>query len=602
MALTLDKARKGLAATASTTANGDSEIKAMLAQVDMLSIAQQDTGEQGSSSGKWVYFREECPICHHKDCFRIVPETNSWECEGASNASGYRGGTYLEYVKATGRAANDSEAVAMLRELTGNPRTKPEQGHESAADGPASDLPPIVGVRDALAYGRCELSRQVRQEIKGYLFTSHLGRVQSTLDNGITLLNLDPNFKGRFYYDTRAYTIMCAGLPWSEGKRPRPIEDVDLVNLTAYSERNFGFGSKALWADAVASVAYASKRNDVAEWLDSLKWDGMKRIGTLLPDFLGAEHNKYTEDVMRKYMLAAVARAYSPGVKFDYMPVLVGPQGVGKSYFCSLLAVRAEWFEDDFNTVEPKRACELMRGKWQAEMAELLAVKDKRNVNKVKSFLTKRIDNFRVPYDRYDQDRPRGCVFIGTTNDTSFLTDPTGNRRFLPVMCCVAQPKKTLWVDGVEDYFAQAWAEAVRIWKTEHPALVLSEAAGLIAAQMQERFLEDNPALGLIQSRLDELGNWACKNNKPRETVRVCIPMIRHEWLEQPYDQAIKGGREANELHALMQTKIQRWEDYPGNNHKARCRSLGGYGEFDYRLQRCYIPAEGAYPVDNRED
>lgn len=199
MALTLDKARKGLAATASATANGDSEIKAMLAQVDMLSIAQQDTGEQGSSSGKWVYFRGECPICHHKDCFRIVPETNSWECEGASNTTGYRGGTYLEYVKATGRAANDSEAVAMLRELTGNPRTKPEQGHESAADGPASDLPPIVGVRAQ------NPPKRAPELVHGLLRTGHKLYVSSASKAGKTFLGIE------------LAICVATGRPWLSG-------------------------------------------------------------------------------------------------------------------------------------------------------------------------------------------------------------------------------------------------------------------------------------------------------------------------------------------------------------------------------------------------
>lgn len=96
---------------------GDGEIKEMLAEVDLLSLIRNDTGEQGETGADTINFNR-CPICGHKDCFRFYPATNTWSCFGASNDSGHEGGTALEYYKAT-HAADDKEAVAWLREQTG---------------------------------------------------------------------------------------------------------------------------------------------------------------------------------------------------------------------------------------------------------------------------------------------------------------------------------------------------------------------------------------------------------------------------------------------------------------------------------------------------
>ena len=99
--------------------SGDSEMQAMLQEVDLLGLIQSDTGEQGRRSGNRTDFKT-CPICRHRDCFSYYESTNSWSCFGASNPTGYDGGTALEYYKAT-RTDDDTEAVKWLREETGHP-------------------------------------------------------------------------------------------------------------------------------------------------------------------------------------------------------------------------------------------------------------------------------------------------------------------------------------------------------------------------------------------------------------------------------------------------------------------------------------------------
>lgn len=198
MALTLEKANRTLSEVEGAKApakvaqgGGDSEIKDMLAQVDLLSTIERDTGEQGHRSGKWVYFRGKCPVCGHNDCFRFVPDTNSWVCEGASNVSGYEGGTFLEYVKATGKAANDSEAVTMLREATGNPRPKTSATEQESAkgtataDNPAEGFPPIVGVNVA------NPPKRAPELVSGLLRAGHKLYVSSASKAGKTWLSIE---------------------------------------------------------------------------------------------------------------------------------------------------------------------------------------------------------------------------------------------------------------------------------------------------------------------------------------------------------------------------------------------------------------------------
>ena len=130
-------------------AQGDADIKTMLEEIDLQSIIRTDTGEQGRQRGERIDFAH-CPICGHRDCFSYYPETNSWSCFGASNTTGYEGGTALEYYKAT-RSDSDAEAVKWLREQTGHPyEQKPRDGNtdgQSAQDGEELRLPPWSHVR-----------------------------------------------------------------------------------------------------------------------------------------------------------------------------------------------------------------------------------------------------------------------------------------------------------------------------------------------------------------------------------------------------------------------------------------------------------------------
>ena len=408
------------------------------------------------------------------------------------------------------------------------------------------------------------------------------GQPLQTIENCSRVLSSDPALAGRFYYDVRGFTRMVTlPLPWDGGKGDRPVSDADYCGLAAYLEVEHGLMSKQKAIDAVVNVSMQNKRNPVAEWLDSLEGDGEERGSTLLTVFLGCEPTDYNMACMRLFMLGAVARAYEPGTKFDYMPVLIGRQGLGKSMFLRRLGHESAWYCDNFNTIAGDDAAEKLRGLWVAEMAELLATKKQKDVEAVKAFITSTVDTIRPKYARETEQRPRACVFCGTTNDNSFLTDATGNRRFLPIECGMVEPSMSLFAEDVDEYFTQAWAEAAREWREERPKLVLDESLQSYALSKQEEYTEDDPRVGMIQEYLDNKLR-AAEQRGGADRLRVCVQQIMEEALPEAYSKQSSSRFLINEMHKIMQNRISGWEKYPHGRGKARC---GEYG-----VQRCYVP------------
>ena len=343
------------------------------------------------------------------------------------------------------------------------------------------------------------------------LATNDKGRVLQTTANMIVAIKGDKQLAGRFWYDSIAFTRMVScPLPWDDRIGERPIADEDYTGLTAYLERAYGLTASNRIIDACQFVCKENERNPIVEWLDSLVWDGEPRVGTLVTYALGADNNEYNREVERLFMLGAVSRAYEPGCKFDYMPVLIGPQGIGKSRYVSLLAHIPAWYDDNFNTIDGDAAIEKLRGLWIAEMAELLATKKAREVEAIKAFITSTKDVIRPKYARETVQRLRVCVFIGTTNDHDFLTDSTGNRRFLPVECNATECSEWMFSEEAERYVEQMWAEIVHLYKESRPPLLLSSDLVPIAKELQEAHTEEHPVVTMAAKIADEL--WQTKS------------------------------------------------------------------------------------------
>ena len=218
---------------------------------------------------------------------------------------------------------------------------------------------------------------------------------------------------------------------------------------------------------------------------------------------------------MRKSLCAAVARAVTGGVKYDYMPIFVGPQGIGKSTFLSILG--KDWFSDSLTTFEGKEAAELIQGTWINEVGELTAF-TKQETQVIKQFLSKTDDIYRAAYGRRTEKYPRRCVFFGTSNDAEFLKDTTGNRRFWPVDVGVHPAKKSVWQELPLEA-DQVWAEAYALWQLGEQLYLPKEVEDM-ARKAQEEHRESSGREGIIRDFLERPvpGGWDHMNLMDRRT------------------------------------------------------------------------------------
>lgn len=257
------------------------------------------------------------------------------------------------------------------------------------------------------------------------------GNIEKTINNMVLVLENDPLLKGKVATDEFAGRGVAAGkLPWNTEENIRWWTDADDASFYRYMETFYRLTGKDKLDNALLIASSQNRINEVRNYLKSLKWDGIKRVDTLLPDYLGAEDSGYTHAVMRKSLCAAVARAVTGGIKYDTMPIFIGPQGIGKSSFLAVLG--GKWFSDSLASFSGKDAAEMIQGTWINEIGELTAM-TKSEQEVVKQFLSKCDDIYRVPYGKRTDKFPRRCVFFGTSNKQEILRDITGNRRFWPV-------------------------------------------------------------------------------------------------------------------------------------------------------------------------
>ena len=325
------------------------------------------------------------------------------------------------------------------------------------------------------------------------------GNVANT-ENILTILNEDPRIAGKLWHDDfSSYDFADDGLPWR--RISKAWSDKDDANLRVYIDRLYGIRGKELISDALDHVFCNHRRHPVREYLDSLRWDGVERLDTLIASYIGAEDNELNRAMTRKIFTAAVRRVYEPGCKFDYCLILSGGEGIGKSTFLKIMG--GDWFSDSIITTEGKEGMESLRQAWVIELAELASIK-RSDVEQVKNFLSKQEDIYRAAYGKRTNHYPRQCVFFGTTNEVSFLKGDTGNRRFWVIPVDAGLRK----IDG--DLFErlkadrdQLWAEAVvRYRQGEKLYLDAEQEAEARSRQCDYNVDVDDPVPGLLDEYL----------------------------------------------------------------------------------------------------
>jgi predicted P-loop ATPase len=265
-------------------------------------------------------------------------------------------------------------------------------------------------------------------------------RVLPILANLMLALRGAPELAGVFTYDEMLRApILAQPLPLIDrracndlGPYPRPVRDTDVSQLQEWLQHQ---GVPKITKDTthqgVDLRAQEQAFHPVRDYLDGLKWDGRPRLDRWLTYYLGAEPSTYLSAIGRLFLIAMAARIFEPGCKSDYMIVLEGEQGSGKSSACRILA--GEWFSDSLpDIMHDKDVAQHIRGKWLIEIAELSAT-SRAEAEALKAFVSRPVERYRPSYGRKEVIEPRQCLFIGTTNKLTYLRDETGARRFWPV-------------------------------------------------------------------------------------------------------------------------------------------------------------------------
>ena len=320
-------------------------------------------------------------------------------------------------------------------------------------------------------------------------------------------------------FDNKRY--VTRSLPWRKVDTVEPLRDVDYSGVRNYIECVYGIVSSQKVDDALALEFEKKKFHPIREYICAQKWDGIPRVNTLLIDYFGAEDNAYTRAAIRKTLVAAVARVFEPGIKFDTALILVGEQGTYKSTFVKKLGM--EWFSDTFTTVQGKESFEQIQGAWLIEMAELSGLK-KAEVESIKHYISKREDMFRPAYGRTVETYKRQCVFFGTTNNKDFLRDPTGNRRFMPIDVRPEYATKSVNDDLTQDEVNQIWAEAYQLYLAKEPLYLVGDE-DIIAKIEQHKHSEADERKGIIEEYL---------NTKFPDDWDKMDLYDRRRWLEDP--------------------------------------------------------------------
>ena len=306
--------------------------------------------------------------------------------------------------------------------------------------------------------------------------------------NAELILENDERLTG-IRYNEMNRRIEARDVPW---ERPAgPWRDADDAQLYQWIVRTYGVQfPREKFSIALTAVADRRRFHPVKEYLNSLpEWDGVQRIPTLLVDYLGAEDNIYTREATQKCLTAAVARIYEPGVKFDSVLILQGPQAVGKSMIFDRLG--GAWYSDNLSVsdMRDKTAAEKLQGYWILELSELTGMR-KVDVESVKGFISRRDDIYRAAYGRNTESRLRQCVIVGSTNDDTGEAD------------------RHPW-DLTKDDIAQIWAEA-KISYELGDGLLLSREAARMAEQAQMDAMESDERQGIVEEYLQRKlpKNW----------------------------------------------------------------------------------------------
>ncbi len=341
---------------------------------------------------------------------------------------------------------------------------------EDTAGGMGDDVPAAVAALSAPPFSR-----------------DKQGRIEPTVNNVMTALESPEWFGADIALDEFRDEVVFS----PHGKRQwRPIDDTDYTLMRRRMEqRGFKPVGPEITRSSVLAVARKRRFDSARDWLASLEWDGVERVGGFLANYFAAAPGDYATAVSTYWWTAHAARILYPGCRADMVPILVSPEGRWKSSALAQMVPALDQFVEidlDHKDADLSRK---MRGALLGELAELRGLSG-RSAEANKAWVTRRFEEWTPKYVESKHRVMRRLVFAGTTNEDDFLDSSTGERRWLPIIvgegdrAAIRRDRDQLWAEAREivaermadgsrsEEDAPAWEDAFELGKLARDAFI----------------------------------------------------------------------------------------------------------------------------------
>lgn len=332
-----------------------------------------------------------------------------------------------------------------------------------------ADRPPTLGPAGAGALDSTGLS----------FAAAAAGAIPATLLNVISALQSAESGVSLAYDAFRDRVVLRAGSDWYA------LGDVDYIKLRlALESRGFKSIGADMMRDAVMKVAHDNQFDSAQLWAECLRHDGQHRVETFLHVYFGAADTPYTRACSRYLWTALAGRVMDPGCQADMALIFVDRQGSGKTNGVRALAPLPDTFtEFDLAKIDHPDTSRQFRGTLVAELSELKGLAS-RDDESIKSWVSRRYEKWIPKFQEFAATLPRRAILLGTSNRRDLLSDPTGNRRWLPMVAGRVE------VERITADCAQLWAEGVAMWRRNG---VMWEDAQRLAEAEHDAFKQYDP-------------------------------------------------------------------------------------------------------------
>lgn len=369
-----------------------------------------------------------------------------------------------------------------------------------------------------------KLSQMVKEEDQ-FIRTKNGAIKPKSLYNIEWILEHDPQLVGMFKFNEFTGEIDVVRTSDDLLINKGMLKDSYIDELASYIETSKSY-EQTLFANqlirsALTVVANRNRYNPVLEYMDSAYkgWDKEARLDTFFSDYLGVDKSEVTRLITRLFFVGAVAKAYDPSRKFDFVLDLVGGQGAGKTTILQKIAPHG-YYTDQFSSFENKDDFAVMRRALIVNDDEMTATANS-TFEVLKKFVTLQEFEYRKPYGHQAERFSKGFVLARTTNNLYYLKDKTGERRFLPLLVDkdrqLANPVKDL----TPEYVKQVWGEATHIFKDGDYSFDLTSEQQEMLDEHRQTFMYTDDLEDAIADALDN--DWADKGFLSSETIGLKV-------------------------------------------------------------------------------